>query len=198
MTTSPASGEHHYAGSRIGPKSTWIALLGVNHHFLWRRARSATTFEPMGSRTPDGGKGPRATVRRERLVGSPHLPWNAFIDLLSGARYEELTEIQRVAFLAFRYDCDVQNGGHLRYFRNHGTERLRETTAALARLQAVPQAAVLERAGSEWRRAPTGKPLERLDDDYHACHPDVPVRLEAWFEAHMEEFIVFEDEPPAA
>ncbi len=37
------------------------ALLGVQHHFLWRCARSATTFEPMGSRPPDGGKGPRAS-----------------------------------------------------------------------------------------------------------------------------------------
>lgn len=146
----------------------------------------------MSQSTPDGEKGPRAIVRRERLPDAPHLPWNAFVDLLSTVGYDELTAIQRIAFLAFRYDCDIQNGGHLRYFRNQGTERLEETTAALARLGAKGQQAVLERAAAAWRLLPSGSPLDPLDDDYHACRPEIPVRLEAWLQAHIDEFIVFE------
>jgi len=137
------------------------------------------------------GKGPRATVRRDRLPEAPHLAWNAYIDLLSSTGYDELTSIQRVAFLAFHYDSEVKSGGHTRYFRNQGADRLEETVAALGRLAAVRQQAVLERAGSMWETA-TDEELNRLDDEFHMSRPDVHVRLEAWLDAHIDEFVVFE------
>ena len=145
----------------------------------------------MTSITGDMGKGPRATVRRDRLVDAPHLTWNAFVDLLSSVHYEELTPVQRVAYLAFCYDSEVKSGGHLRYFRNHGTDRLEETLAALGRLGAVGQQGVLERAGWAWGPE-SSEELDRLDHDYHGCHQDIPARLETWLEGHLDDFIVFE------
>jgi hypothetical protein len=137
------------------------------------------------------GKGPRATVRRDRLVDAPHLIWNAFVDLLSSVHYDELTATQRVAYLAFRYDGDVSAGGHVRFFRLQDGTRVEETRAALARLGAAAQDDILERAVLA-REQNSPESLGLLDDALHACHPDIPVRLEAWLESHLIDFIVLE------
>jgi hypothetical protein len=107
-------------------------------------------------------------------------------------RYDELTPLQRVAFLAFHYDAEVKNGGHERYFRHHGGARLAETAAALVRLGAEGHRRVLEDAATQWERgSATG--FDGADAEFHAQQPDLHVRLETWLEAHLAEFIVFED-----
>ena len=49
-------------------------------------------------------------IRRE-----PHAIWNAFVDIAGNAPYEELTPVQQVAWLAFQYDAEVQNGYTIRH-----------------------------------------------------------------------------------
>lgn len=137
-------------------------------------------------------KGPRASVRRDRLVEAPHLAWSAFVDLLSTAHYAELSPVQRVAFLVFLYDREVKTGGHRRYLRSHGTQRLAETSAALARLGADGHRGVLERAGAAGVGEDSAE-VDRLDDDFHGLRPDLHVRLEAWLAAHRDEFLSFEE-----
>ena len=135
-------------------------------------------------------------MRRDRLVSAPHLIWNAFVDLLSSVHYDELTATQRVAYLAFRYDADVSGGGHLRFFRLQDATRVEETRVALIRLDAAAQRDILERAVLARDLGPP-EALNPLDDAFHACHPDVAVRLEAWLESHLDDFIVFEGRPGA-
>jgi len=50
----------------------------------------------------------------------------------------------------FWYESEVQNGGHLQYFENCGTERLAETIAALGSLGAPCHQEVLREAGALW------------------------------------------------
>lgn len=145
----------------------------------------------MDSIAGDGRRGPRATVRRDRLREAPYSTWSAFVELMSSADYDELTALQRVAFLAFRYDAEVKNGGHARYFRHHGLTRLAETATALTRLGAEPHREVLEAAAGLWQAGGTAE-MDRMDDEFHSRQPDLHVRLEAWLEAHTAEFIVFE------
>lgn len=94
------------------------------------------------------------TISKNLLVESPYEEWNAFIDLIATEDYENLNQIQRVANLCFWYDSEVQNGGHIQYFENKGTERVYETIKALKSLGASKQAYILGEASqlpSYWR-----------------------------------------------
>lgn len=131
------------------------------------------------------GRGPRARVRRDRIEAAPHLIWNAFVDLLASAAHDELTAIQRVAYLAFHYDAEVTSGGHARFLEHAGAARLAETVSALATLGAAAQGDVLRRAGHAATAA-----LARLDDEFHTCRPEIHVLLQGWLERYQDQFIV--------
>jgi hypothetical protein len=62
---------------------------------------------------------------------SPFLIWNTFVELMVDEEFESLNDIQRVAYLCFWYDSEVQNGGHLQYFENRGIDMLAESILAL-------------------------------------------------------------------
>jgi hypothetical protein len=66
------------------------------------------------------------------------------------AKYEELNSKQRFAFLAGRYDGEVNNGGHLQYFENKGTEHLAETIKGLKEIGAKKQAKILTKASNHY------------------------------------------------
>jgi hypothetical protein len=126
-------------------------------------------------------------VRLNRTAAAPHLIWNAFVDLLASASHDELTAVQRVAYLAFHYDAEVTSGGHARFLQHAGAARLDETVSALATLGAVAQGDVLRRAGHA-----ASTELARLDDEFHRCRPEIHVLLQGWLERHQEQFIVVE------
>ena len=77
--------------------------------------------------------------------------WNAFVDLLWMERYEDLSTEQRPAQLVFKYDGEVQNGGHLQYFENGRGQHLDETIDALGLLGATCEQRVLREAVALWR-----------------------------------------------
>jgi len=85
--------------------------------------------------------------------------WNAYVDLLAMEPYDELAEEQRPAHLVFWYESEVQNGGHLQYFENRGTEHLGETVEALGVLDASCQQQILREAGSYFLAA-SGRPSQ--------------------------------------
>ncbi len=93
----------------------------------------------------------RRQVSGSALVKEPYLGWNAFVDLLAMESYEDLAPIQRVAHLAFWYDSEVQNGGHLQYFENQGADVLESTLDALSQLDAISQRQLLGCAGEMYR-----------------------------------------------
>jgi hypothetical protein len=66
------------------------------------------------------------------------------------AKYEELNEKQRVAYLSSIYDGEVNNGGHYQYFENQGVEHTQETISALKIIGARKQSKILEKAYSQY------------------------------------------------
>jgi HrpA-like RNA helicase len=61
--------------------------------------------------------------------------------------YDDLSPEQRPAHLVYWYESEVQNGGHLQYFENRGTEHLAAPVKALGSLGAMCQQQVLREAG---------------------------------------------------
>ncbi|KRE45357.1 DMP19 family protein [Paenibacillus sp. Soil522] len=143
------------------------------------------------------------TISKKLLVESPYEEWNAFIDLIAMEEYEDLNQIQRVAHLCFWYDSEVQNGGHIQYFENKGTERVYETIKALKSLGASKQADILGEANQQYSSkirktintvlefvmASREGAYERFDIQYYESEPTVTELLEKYFQANKEYFV---------
>lgn len=149
-------------------------------------------------------------VQRSRLKEEPFLVWNTFLQLLAESDFPDMSDTQAVAFLAFAYDGDVQNGGHLQFFEHRfnlfGPQLglvVTMTLDALADLGASRQAAILSEASRLYLSQDRARPcaaeeycdpaLEeefgQLDSRYYDCAPDLNHYLEQFLEAHMEEFV---------
>ena len=114
-----------------------------------------------------------------------------------------MDEVQRAAHLAFWYDSEVQNGGHMQYFENRGIELLRETLKALDGLGGECQRRVLDSATQHYERS-QGAHIETIeqyvsaalegefdsfDAAYDACEPSIQKLLEEYLERHRDSFI---------
>jgi hypothetical protein len=148
-------------------------------------------------------------IKRSSLEKEPYKLWNAFVDILAMEKYEDLTAIQRTAHLCFWYDAEVQNGGHLQYFENRGTDLVQHTVLALVDIGAGCQARVLEAASRQYlsvdrrsidtveafvEEALAGE-FEQFDGDYHQCSPTIADLLETYLQAHQDSFVEIEDSP---
>lgn len=142
-------------------------------------------------------------VDKAILEKEPYQLWNAFVDLLTTEEYDNLDEIQRIAYLTFWYDAEVNNGGHLQYFENRGTSHLADTINALKTLGAAAQAEILKEAGNLFlkkkrrpiksvfafvRAAKEGE-FDEVDDKYYECEPSVQDLLEAYLEKNKDHFV---------
>ena len=56
-------------------------------------------------------------LHKSQIDDDSCIVWNSFIQLLLNEP-DKLTDIQLTAYLAFTYDAEIQNGGHLQYFEN--------------------------------------------------------------------------------
>jgi hypothetical protein len=135
----------------------------------------------------------------------PHSIWNAFVALIAEP-YEHLNASQRPSHLVFRYDAEVQNGGHYQYFENRSAAGGEETVAALRALGLDCQVNVLSAAVKQWlgrerRPAETaaglnanalGGELAEFDSAYDACRPTTNDGLKRQLERHRGDFIVIE------
>jgi hypothetical protein len=143
------------------------------------------------------------TLTKKEVDGEPFRVWNAYVDLLAMERYEDLSPVQRPAHLVFWYESEVQNGGHLQYFENRGTDQLAVTIDALGSLGATCQQQVLRDAGESWlsrARARIQKAHEFrdtalkgefhvFDSRFHACSPTLQTCLEAYLSRHRPSFV---------
>lgn len=100
------------------------------------------------------GVSKRVAVTKADLKQDPHAVWNAFVTLIATSFEHELTPLQRSGQLVFRYESEVQNGGHLQFFVNSTGKYADETIAALDALGDPDQARVLERATAQWNSVP--------------------------------------------
>jgi len=143
------------------------------------------------------------SLTRQEVAAEPHRLWNAYVDLLAMEVYLELSPEQRPAHLVFWYESEVQNGGHLQYFQNRGTERLAETIAALGSLGACCHQQILREAGELWHEHSRGRvtsaqefhetaldgEFDTFDARFHACTPKLQSCLETHLRDHEATFV---------
>jgi hypothetical protein len=145
----------------------------------------------------------KRTVSKSVAENTPNEIWNAFIDLIAIEDYKNLDQTQRLAHLAFWYDSELQNGGHLQFFENRGTELLDETLTALQDLGAKKQHKILEKARKKWLAGSRSKKeeaedyidealegeFETLDDQYYECEPSINDLLEGFLAKNRSSFV---------
>lgn len=143
------------------------------------------------------------SITNQQLVDDPNILWNSFVDLLATEDYDLLTEEQRPAHLVFWYGSEIENGGHLQYFENWGSERLSETVRALELFGAECQKHILAVAGKQWTSVYRTHPesveefieialegeLEEFDSRFHKCETSLNSLLEAHLLQFRENFV---------
>jgi hypothetical protein len=127
----------------------------------------------------------------------------ALIDLVSEHEYDELDPVQRIAHLAFYYEAEVINGGHLQYCHNRGSTEAELTVEALSSINASEQSQILREAIARYNAIPRERPksLEEyheieiqhefldLDNRFYSCRPCVGGLLEDYRRENESHFI---------
>jgi hypothetical protein len=143
------------------------------------------------------------SLTKQEVAAEPFRIWNAFVNLLAMEKYERLSPEQRSAHLVFWYESEIQNGGHLQFFENRGTQYLTETIEALRLLDAPDQQQVLREAGSQWLsrsrpRIETAQDycdialeseFDSFDSRFHKCSPTLMQCLEKYLEQNQDLFV---------
>lgn len=144
---------------------------------------------------PDGEI--RRMISREEIRENPCLEWNTFVELVIMSKYEELSQRQRGAHLAMWYSSEVNNGGHLQYFENRGTEHVDETIGALRAIGGETQAKILVKARDRYfshARQPIQTVFEYVAqarqgeyDDLDMAFYDATPTIDELLEKHLQE-----------
>lgn len=143
------------------------------------------------------------TLTKQDLETDPYGIWNAYVDLLAMEEYERLSPEQRPAHLVFRYESEVQNGGHFQYFENRGTDHLAATVEALGLLGATCRRQVLQEAGAQWLSVSRSRietveefcdaalegEFDSFDTAFYACLPTLQQCLEEYLKQHQASFV---------
>jgi hypothetical protein len=128
---------------------------------------------------------------------------NAFVHLLAMTKYEDLDPKQRAAHLAFWYDSELQNGGHLQFFLNR-RHRIHDTGGALRSLGGFEQADIFDRAFAIWRSRSRVPPVtadeyvavalegefDVLDREFYRCSVSITELLERHLAGHESNFVI--------
>ncbi len=72
--------------------------------------------------------------------------WKAFVELMNGADPDDLSSIQRIAWLAHHYDNEARSKGHARFFADRDKKTINATVRALESIGALAHAQVLRDA----------------------------------------------------
>jgi hypothetical protein len=131
--------------------------------------------------------------------------WNAFIDLLSIESEDDLTDRQKIAQRAFRYDAEVQNGGHFQYFENQDRKNYDDVIQAMKAIGAVKHAKILDFASRLYLSKKGNvvkklfgfmktveRELDALDHKYVEIDPDVNYYLREYLNKYQDEFVEIE------
>jgi hypothetical protein len=122
--------------------------------------------------------------------------WALAIHLAEHVGLRELPQYRHF-WLAYLYDAEVQNGGHLQYFHNQGTKDVPETLTALREIGANSRALILEDCWRQMQDAPVQqvsslseysslaaeRSFKAEDSAYYDAEPDVLSQLEVHFES---------------
>ncbi|MCF6317610.1 MAG: DMP19 family protein [Marinosulfonomonas sp.] len=78
-------------------------------------------------------------------------PWNHFLYEYGSKELVEVDQENRPLYLAYMYDSEVMNGGHLQYFLNRASDPFDETIAALDAIGATVFSSILKDATKRWQ-----------------------------------------------
>src|SRR6185369_1156340 len=145
----------------------------------------------------------KAVVRRNDIARDRYILWNEFVRFLATTPSDQLDADQRPAHLAFSYDAEVQNGGHLQYFENQDRSLTDETLLALHAIGASEQASIFRRAADRWSARErhhcenAGEYVARsmemefrdLDEAYYSATPTIIEILERLLESQTDTFV---------
>jgi hypothetical protein len=140
----------------------------------------------------------------------PSLIWNTFNSMMAENEFMDLSKVQSLTKCAWRYDSEVQNGGHLQLFENLFVEYEKElnsyiklTVDAVNLIGANKQAKILEDAADKYfkerRKHPTTveefvelekeEEFGKYDNKYYKCSPEIMDYLEKFLQSHQNEFV---------
>lgn len=111
--------------------------------------------------------------------------WNAFIYDICSRERSALTNIQKDAVLCFRYDAEVNSGGHSGYFDCCPDTVPEELVAALTRIAHKGLADNYLRALEEIGDEDNG--FEDTDDAFYSFEPSLTDYLMKFVEEHKDE-----------
>jgi Domain of unknown function (DUF4375) len=129
--------------------------------------------------------------------------WNAMNNMLSLSDLRDLTQVQRIAHLAYWYMSEVENGCHYQYFVNKTDFDHGEVVRALDAIGATEHVAILSDALKTVRATPVGTPqtvdqylageeaadLSRYDTAFTGCKRSVFQCLQDYLDKQEGEFI---------
>lgn len=138
----------------------------------------------------------RISLKSRGVQAQPWVIWNSFLEVISRSP-KELEDLQIPAHLVFVYESEVQNGGHLQYLENQGTDGVALTVKALGIFSASCHAETLQGAAACYSAKERTHPetaadyadlalegeFDEFDARFHACEPS----LQEYLEKHLEE-----------
>lgn len=113
------------------------------------------------------------------------LRWNQFIQTVCMGDGDDLSPVQRNAFLCFWYDAEVNNGGHGQYFDLHPHVAPEEAAAAIRAVAASAIAENLLKAALEGER----DDYRAADAAYRSFDPPLIDCLQAYVERNHVEIL---------
>jgi hypothetical protein len=143
------------------------------------------------------------TITRSELDAEPAARLSALVTFLAEHREYQSRETVKSFWLAYTYDAEVLNGGHLQYFHNHGTGDVPATLKALRLIGGRDHAALLEDCWSKVKREPISRvdSLEQYpalaaersftveDNAYYKLRPEVLRLLELHYAPLLAELV---------
>ena len=146
---------------------------------------------------------PVATIERKELDIDPSARVWALVFYLADHPEEQTRSEFRLFWLAYIYDAQVLNGGHLQYFHNYGTEAVVPTLDALHTIGAHERAAILADCWSQVKLDPVDRvssveqyselAMERSfdaeDSAYYAEKPELLELLERHYAPMLSEAV---------
>ena len=145
---------------------------------------------------------PPVVLSPEQIAEVSYERWNALVHI-AFLPYEQLDNLQRIPHHALWYESEVNNGGHLQYFENHGTDRVPEAIESLKSLGALSQAAVLTDALTlrmsvkrkrilsltQFLSAAKRDEYGELDSAFYQCEPGICELLQWFLDRNEASFI---------
>ena len=115
----------------------------------------------------------------------PQIPWNRFIQEVCFRDVNELSQIQKNAYLCFWYDAEMGNNGHEGYFEYHPEVKSEELISAL---EAVAHPALVDNFRRALREGEKDDYVS-VDKFYYEMPPPLIDCLTEYVEKHEDEIL---------